>query len=66
MIRYCFKILNNKTMITFLFIGSEKSISFGSTAGYHCGNLIVPIGSNKIHCDPPKEYEQQKGKTLVA
>lgn len=44
---------------------SDKSISFTSpSAGYHSGNLIVPIGSSKIHCDPPKEYEPQKGKTL--
>ncbi|XP_022174657.1 rho GTPase-activating protein 21-B isoform X5 [Myzus persicae] len=40
---------------------SDKSISFTSpSAGYHSGNLIVPIGSSKIHCDPPKEYEPQK------
>ncbi|XP_026815705.1 rho GTPase-activating protein 21-B isoform X9 [Rhopalosiphum maidis] len=40
---------------------SDKSISFTSpSVGYHSGNLIVPIGSNKIHCDPPKEYEPQK------
>ncbi|VVC36190.1 Hypothetical protein CINCED_3A002952 [Cinara cedri] len=42
---------------------SEKSISFTSppagVAGYHSGNLIVPIGSSKIHCEPPKEYEQK-------
>jgi len=43
---------------------SDKSISFTSpSAGFHSGNLIVPIGSSKIHCDPPKEYEPQKGKT---
>ncbi|XP_025195572.1 rho GTPase-activating protein 21-B isoform X8 [Melanaphis sacchari] len=40
---------------------SDKSISFSSpSVRYHSGNLIVPIGSNKIHCDPPKEYEPQK------
>ncbi|XP_060871751.1 rho GTPase-activating protein 21-B isoform X9 [Metopolophium dirhodum] len=40
---------------------SDKSISFTSpSAGFHSGNLIVPIGSSKIHCDPPKEYEPQK------
>lgn len=45
---------------------SDKSISFTSpSAGYHSGNLIVPIGSSKIHCDPPKEYEPQKGKTVA-
>lgn len=43
------------------FTDSEKSFT-NSTSGYHAGNLIVPIGSNKIHCDPPKEYEQPKGK----
>ncbi|XP_050054853.1 rho GTPase-activating protein 21 isoform X10 [Aphis gossypii] len=41
---------------------SDKSISFASPSSvrYHSGNLIVPIGSNKIHCDPPKEYEPPK------
>ncbi|XP_050545702.1 rho GTPase-activating protein 21 isoform X15 [Daktulosphaira vitifoliae] len=27
---------------------------------YHSGNLIVPIGSTKIHCEPPKESESSK------
>ncbi|KAL4113090.1 hypothetical protein QTP88_016778 [Uroleucon formosanum] len=44
---------------------SDKSISFTSpSAGYHSGNLIVPIGSSKIHCDPPKEYEPQKDEPI--
>ncbi|XP_060835837.1 rho GTPase-activating protein 21-B isoform X9 [Rhopalosiphum padi] len=44
---------------------SDKSISFTSpSVGYHSGNLIVPIGSNKIHCDPPKEYEPQKDESI--
>ncbi|XP_015366811.1 PREDICTED: uncharacterized protein LOC107163753 isoform X10 [Diuraphis noxia] len=44
---------------------SDKSISFTSpSAGYHSGNLIVPIGSSKIHCDPPKEYEPQKDESI--
>jgi hypothetical protein len=44
---------------------SDKSISFASpSAGYHSGNLIVPIGSSKIHCDPPKEYEPQKDEPI--
>lgn len=46
--------------VFFFYAGSDKSFSF-STAGYHSGNMIVPIGSNKIHCEPPKEYEEQKG-----
>lgn len=58
------KILTYLSLV-FYFIGSEKSISFTSTtaSGYHSGNLIVPIGSNKIHCEPPKEFEQHKGKS---
>ncbi|XP_025195573.1 rho GTPase-activating protein 21-B isoform X9 [Melanaphis sacchari] len=44
---------------------SDKSISFSSpSVRYHSGNLIVPIGSNKIHCDPPKEYEPQKDESI--
>ncbi|XP_060871744.1 rho GTPase-activating protein 21-B isoform X2 [Metopolophium dirhodum] len=44
---------------------SDKSISFTSpSAGFHSGNLIVPIGSSKIHCDPPKEYEPQKDESI--
>jgi hypothetical protein len=44
---------------------SDKSISFTSpSTGYHSGNLIVPIGSSKIHCDPPKEYEPQKDESI--
>ncbi|XP_050054847.1 rho GTPase-activating protein 21 isoform X4 [Aphis gossypii] len=45
---------------------SDKSISFASPSSvrYHSGNLIVPIGSNKIHCDPPKEYEPPKDESI--
>lgn len=53
-----------KNINFFFVLGSDVSIAFTSpTTRYHSGNLIVPIGSNKIHCDPPKNYEQQKGKT---
>ncbi|XP_050545688.1 rho GTPase-activating protein 21 isoform X4 [Daktulosphaira vitifoliae] len=33
---------------------------------YHSGNLIVPIGSTKIHCEPPKESESSKEESLVS
>ncbi|XP_025409051.1 rho GTPase-activating protein 21-B isoform X2 [Sipha flava] len=46
--------------------GSDKSMSFTKAAsGYHSGNLIVPIGSSKLHCDPPKEYDGQKAEPIA-
>lgn len=70
MTTYIFTILYIKTFLFLTFLldagSSDKSISFVSPSSvrYHSGNLIVPIGSNKIHCDPPKEYEPQKGKIV--
>ncbi|XP_050421617.1 rho GTPase-activating protein 21 isoform X3 [Adelges cooleyi] len=46
---------------------SDKSyVDASADVPYHSGNLIVPIGSNKIHCDPPKEFDQSKDEPPVA